>query len=82
MRNSPGVGGSDDAPYFFLAYAHTSEQQWVKKLFRDLCTEIRERTAIPSTAQVGFMDDQILVGANWRDSLHGALAACRTFVPL
>lgn len=82
MRDSPGSSGRDDAPYFFLAYAHTSEQEWVKKLYRDLSTEIRERTAIPPTAQVGFMDDLIPLGADWRDSLHKALATCRVFVPL
>lgn len=76
------MAGSDDAPYFFLAYAHTAEEEWVKKLFRDLCTEIRERTAIPPTAQVGFMDDRIPIGADWREILHRALATCRTFVPL
>jgi FxsC-like protein len=75
--------GVDSAPYFFLGYAHTPEQSWVAKLYRDLCTEVLERTVLPTTAQVGFMDESgIPLGGVWREEVAGALASCKVFVPL
>lgn len=71
------------APYFFLAYAHTREQQWVARLYDDLCDEVLERTTLPATARAGFMDRSgIPLGSDWRDEVAGALATCRVFVPL
>jgi FxsC-like protein len=73
----------DSAPYFFLAYAHTPEQSWVSKLFRDLSAEVLERTTRPTTVQVGFMDDSgIPLGGDWREEVASALATCKVFVPL
>jgi FxsC-like protein len=80
-RPDSDIGG--EAPYFFLAYAHTSEQKWVGKLYRDLCTEVYERTTLPLRAQVGFMDDTAIpLGGDWRENVTEALARCRIFVPL
>jgi FxsC-like protein len=81
VRSDNDAGG--EAPYFFLAYAHTSEQKWVGRLYRDLCTEIYERTTLPIHAQVGFMDDTAIpLGGDWRENVAQALARCRIFVPL
>jgi FxsC-like protein len=74
---------ADATPFFFLAYAHTPEQKWVAKLYRDLCAEVHERTTLPVTAQVGFMDDSAMpLGGDWRDAVGYALATCQVFVPL
>jgi FxsC-like protein len=73
----------DRDPYFFLAYAHTPEQSWVKKLYDDLSREILERTTLPVTPNVGFMDTSAIpLGSDWRHELIRALARCRVFVPL
>jgi FxsC-like protein len=83
MTGQMRVETGDTSLFFFLAYAHTPEQKWVTKLYRDLCAEVHERTTVPSTAQVGFMDDSAIpLGSDWRDAVGTALATCRVFVPL
>jgi FxsC-like protein len=78
-----GHAGADPAPYFFLGYAHTPERPWVEKLFRDICAEVMERTTLPVTADVGFMDGSAIpLGGDWREEVARALATCRVFVPL
>lgn len=73
----------DGTPYFFLGYAHTPEKPWVEKLYRDICAEILERTTLPVSVEVGFMDGSgIPLGGDWRDEVARALATCRVFVPL
>jgi FxsC-like protein len=72
-----------EPPYFFLGYAHTPEQAWVRKLFDDLCVEIQERTDLPLGSRIGFLDDLgIPIGGNWPEEVQQALATCRVFVPL
>lgn len=88
-RGSARLGGAvavrsgGEASYvFFLSYAHTPEQGWVKRLFQDLSNEILERTTFP-LGPVGFMDSSAIpLGSDWRDEVWGALANCRVFVPL
>jgi FxsC-like protein len=71
------------APYFFLGYAHTPEKPWVERLYRDICAEVLERTTLPVTADVGFMDGTAIpLGGDWREEVASALATCRVFVPL
>ncbi|MCL8013674.1 TIR-like protein FxsC [Streptomyces sp. AS02] len=77
------------APYFFLSYAHTPRDEtdesdpdvWVHRLFRDLCEDIRQLTAVPLGAS-GYMDRSMRAGQLWTTELGDALAACRVFVPL
>ncbi len=70
-------------PYFFLGYAHTPEQAWVARFYRDLCAEIIERTEWPTDRAPGFMDaDGIRAGEDWRRAVGSALATCRVLVPL
>lgn len=75
--------GAELAPYFFLGYARTPEKPWVEKLYRDICAEVLERTAVPVTADVGFMDTSPLpFPGYWRDEVADALTTCKVFVPL
>jgi FxsC-like protein len=76
---------SGSAPYFFLGYAHTPENLWVEKLYRELCCEVFERTtlSVSSPAGVGFMDRSFISpGGDWREEIARALATCKVFVPL
>jgi FxsC-like protein len=85
-----GTGTGDAVPYFFLSYAHTPRQEgdlgdpdiWVKKLFRDLSTEVRRIVGLPSSARAAFMDREPRTGSEWSSQLAHALATCRVFVPL
>jgi FxsC-like protein len=80
----------ESGPYFFLSYAHTPKlnltgrhdpDRWIIRLFEDLCADILER--IPDqTGPVGFIDQEIPLGAPWPQQLANALANCRVFVPL
>ncbi|WP_147268903.1 TIR-like protein FxsC [Sphaerisporangium album] len=79
------------APYFFLSYAHTPRHdlndpydpdQWVEKLFNDLCRHVMVLTGLPRGVRPGFMDRELHPGSVWPDRLAEALATCRVFVPL
>jgi FxsC-like protein len=75
--------GHTISPYFFLGYAHTPEHPWVGRFYRDLCSEIIERTEWPTHLSPGFMDSSgIRAGEDWRRAVAGALATCRVLVPL
>jgi FxsC-like protein len=78
-------------PYFFLSYAHTPRHdlndpydpdQWVEKLFNDLCRHVMVLSGLPHGARPGFMDRELHSGSYWPDRLAKALAKCRVFVPL
>ena len=80
----------DNAPYFFLSYAHTPRQEgspgdpdiWVANLFQDLSAHIMQLTNLPPGATPGFMDRELRPGSDWPTRLAQALATCRVFVPL
>jgi FxsC-like protein len=79
----------DKRPYFFLSYAHTPSSgpgsgdpnHWVHTLFKDLCKDILELTAIDDSP-VGFIDREMRSGEGWPEQLSLNLAHCRVFVPL
>jgi FxsC-like protein len=74
---------TDLRPYFFLSYTHTPERPWVEKLFQDIRLEVLERTTLPVSSPVGFMDtDTVPLGGVWREEVARALATCSVFVPL
>lgn len=82
---------SDQGSYFFLSYAHPpplevprkqNPDQWVRKLFTDLNTEIERHPARPSGLRPGFYDQRIPAGADWNASISEALATAQVFVPL
>jgi FxsC-like protein len=77
-------------PYFFLSYARTprrepgeadSPDRWVRKLYKDLCSEILQMTAV-QPEEAGFMDVENRLGAEWSPELMKAIKNCRVFVPL
>jgi FxsC-like protein len=84
-------GETQQAPYFFLSYAHTPKfdrddpgdpNEWVLKLFRDLSQEVMELTDIPGGLPPGFMDRELRPGHEWPRRITEALATCRVFIPL
>jgi FxsC-like protein len=89
-RRAPDGASPDIRPYFFLSYARTprrdpadkeSPDRWVHKLYRDLCDEILQMTAV-QPAEAGFMDVENKLGAEWSPELMAAIKNCRVFVPL
>lgn len=89
MSTGPEKGTVREVPYFFLSYAHTPRMpdddgdpdEWIAKLYTDLCRHIVHLTS-GSSGAVGFMDREIRTGATWPHSLAEALSSCRVFVPL
>ncbi len=85
---------SDDThagPYFFLSYAHTPRHdandpydpdQWVERLFTDLCRHVMVLSGLNHGDRAGFMDRELHSGSYWPDRLAEGLATCRVFVPL
>jgi FxsC-like protein len=81
---------ADDAPYFFLSYAHgqrgdESSQDpdlWIAQLYDALCEHIRPLADLPAGGKPGFMDRELQQGQEWPARLSDALANCRVFVPL
>ncbi|MFC4531169.1 TIR-like protein FxsC [Sphaerisporangium dianthi] len=78
-------------PYFFLSYAHTPRHdandrydpdQWVEKLFTDLCRHVMVLSGLDHGSKPGFMDRELHSGSYWPDRLAKGLATCRVFVPL
>jgi FxsC-like protein len=85
------VSSGNNAPYFFLSYAHTPRHDpavttdpdaWVLDLYTDLCSHIMQFTSLPNGAKPGFMDRELRAGNHWPNGLSQALATCRVFVPL
>lgn len=89
MSTAQDPGTAGDAPYFFLSYARTPKlpddhgdpDKWIAKFYSDLCTNVLQ-FARGKSATVGFMDRDMLPGAQWPRRLAEALACCRVFVPL
>ncbi|MFC7385234.1 TIR-like protein FxsC [Sphaerisporangium rhizosphaerae] len=78
-------------PYFFLSYAHTPRydandrydpDQWVAKLYTDLCRHVVVLSGLDHGTKPGFMDRELHSGSYWPDRLAKGLATCRVFVPL
>jgi FxsC-like protein len=87
-RKTPSAVGA--GPYFFLSYARTPRRdpndrsdpdQWVHKLYRDLCEVILTITDAPPEL-AGFMDRGNRLGTGSPFEHAQALATCRVFVPL
>ncbi|RAY15953.1 hypothetical protein DPM19_09395 [Actinomadura craniellae] len=76
--------------YFFLSYAHSpplaghdrsDPDQWVQQFFDDLTAAVR-RAAPGSGPAPGFLDREIPLGADWKESFTAALGRAEVFVPL
>jgi FxsC-like protein len=82
--------GADDAPFFFLSYAHGQRGDegsqdpdlWIVQLYEAICEHIRPLADLPVGGKPGFMDRELQQGQEWPWRLSQALATCRVFVPL
>ena len=77
--------------YFFLSYAHsapTSETSrsdtdaWVNVFFEDLSAAVSRRARPATGTEIGFFDQHVPVGSDWKAVLADALGAAEVFVPL
>jgi FxsC-like protein len=68
--------------WFFFSYAHADDNDFLRKFYKDLDSEVRQLTGL-SPEEVGFLDrEKIAHGATWDATLEDALKNCRIFVPL
>ncbi|MGW3603998.1 TIR-like protein FxsC [Micromonospora sp. NPDC005161] len=90
---SPPAGrrkAADLGTYFFLSYAHSAPPQgaqadtdvWVGKFFADLTDEVTRQAKPVAGMRIGFFDQHIPLGADWKAALAEALGAAEVFVPL
>ncbi|MGI5522732.1 TIR-like protein FxsC [Micromonospora sp. CA-259024] len=85
-RRRSAAGGT----YFFLSYAHSAQSQgapldadaWVGKFFTDLVNEVRREARPVAGMRIGFFDQHIPLGADWKAALAEALGDAEVFVPL
>ncbi|MET7706684.1 TIR-like protein FxsC [Micromonospora sp. NPDC005413] len=76
--------------YFFLSYAHSAPRQgaradadvWVGQFFADLTDEVRRQAQPVAGMRIGFFDQHIPLGADWKAALAEALGDAEVFVPL
>ena len=82
---------ADDAPYYFMSYAHTPPTRGrnavdpnarIIKFHNDLSGLIMELTALPYGASPGFLDEEMDTGTEWREELFEQLNQCRVFLPM
>jgi FxsC-like protein len=87
VREAPGV----NRPYFFLSYAHSDPlagspeadpDKLVGTFFDDLVEAVRQHASQRSGIVPGFYDQEIPVGADWKESVRHAMGAAQVFVPL
>ncbi|MEU4556245.1 FxsC-like protein [Micromonospora violae] len=87
-RRRPASRGT----YFFLSYAHSAPapgaradadaDAWVRKFFTDLTDEVRRQARPVAGMRIGFFDQDIPLGADWKAALAEALGDAEVFVPL
>jgi len=69
--------------YFFLSYARKDEAAYVKKFSNLLRNEIRMKTGLDSSEEIGFLDtSDIDLGRPWPEALSTALTESHTFLAL
>ena len=89
---SPSADRSRSArgTYFFLSYAHSAPPPgaradadfWVGQFFVDLTDEVRRQARPVAGMRIGFFDQHIPLGADWKAALAEALGDAEVFVPL
>ncbi|MFG1913485.1 TIR-like protein FxsC [Micromonospora sp. NPDC048898] len=85
-RRRPAARGT----YFFLSYAHSAPAPgaradadvWVGQFFTDLADEVRRQARPVAGMRIGFFDQHIPLGADWKAALAEALGDAEVFVPL
>jgi FxsC-like protein len=88
----PASGASDVTRYYFyLSYAHSAplvadslpdSDHWVGILFKDLSREVAAMVGARGGNPVGYFDDLVRPGADWKTELAGVLGATDVFVAL
>ncbi|MET8232392.1 TIR-like protein FxsC [Micromonospora sp. NPDC005298] len=74
--------------YFFLSYAHSVPPSgdrvdvWVGRFFADLAEEVARQAQPTAGMRIGFSDQHIPLGADWKAALAEALGDAEVFVPL
>jgi FxsC-like protein len=82
--------GADQAPYFFLSYAHTAPlaldreptDYWVAAVFEDLSAAVREAAGLDRQRPVGFFDGLLKASEDWKARVSFELGGANVFVPL
>jgi FxsC-like protein len=68
--------------WFFFSYAHSDDGDFLRRFYTDLREEVRQLIGGPKPV-INFLDrNEIIHGANWKDSLEQGLKTCRVFVPV
>jgi FxsC-like protein len=84
LQNRRGV-------YFFLSYAHSAPDsqgtladpdRWVKAFYGDLHEEVRRLARPNAELDIGFYDQLLPPGSDWKELLAAKLGAAEVFVPL
>ncbi|MDG4759423.1 TIR-like protein FxsC [Micromonospora sp. WMMD710] len=80
---------SERGSYFFLSYAHSAplgaradSDVWVGQFFDDLAEEVTRQARPVAGMRIGFFDQHIPLGADWKAALAEALGDAEVFVPL
>jgi len=82
---------TSESIYFFLSYAHspptvdpasTDSDPWVTAFFDDLCAEVGQLARPDTKLGIGFYDDLLPPGSDWKALSASALGAAEVFVPL
>ena len=69
--------------WFFFSYARLDRDDFLKKFFEDLKASVRDLSGELDEDEVGFFDAEgIEPGAQWPETLAGALQSSRAFVSL
>jgi FxsC-like protein len=77
--------------YFFLSYAHsapmssdvrTDADPWVRACFNDLSAAVARRARPAAHLDIGFFDQLVPAGSDWKAVLADALGGAEVFVPL
>ena len=77
--------------YFYLSYAHSAplgadslpdSDHWVGILFKDLSREVGELVGARGATPVGYFDDLVRPGADWKTALAEVLGSTDVFVAL
>ncbi len=68
---------------FFFSYTRGNNDDYLRKFFKELSDDIRERRGLPPSAQVGFFDQQdIELGDQWEETIEKALQRSKVMVCL
>jgi FxsC-like protein len=77
--------------YFFLSYAHSAPMSegprvdtdaFVSEFFKDLLAQVEQRAKPIPGMKLGFFDQQVPLGSDWKAVLAEHLGAAEVFVPL